>query len=69
MNRKSILTRTKHDYKVILKIFCRWLKDGEEYPEEVQWIRARIKNPEEVPTEEVNRLSDVVQTSWTKCSS
>jgi integrase/recombinase XerD len=52
---------TKHDYKVILKIFYKWLRGSEDYPEEVRWIRARVKNnhmlPEEVLTEEdIKRL-------------
>lgn len=54
---------TKHDYKVILKIFYRWLRKAESYPEEVKWIRARVKNnnmlPEELLTEEeVKHLAD-----------
>ena len=28
---------TKHDYKVTLKIFFRWLKKTDEYPPEVKW--------------------------------
>ncbi|MEM3012579.1 MAG: tyrosine-type recombinase/integrase [Candidatus Hadarchaeales archaeon] len=48
---------TKHDYKVTLKKFYRWLRGGEDYPDEVKWIKATIKNndkklPEELLTEE-----------------
>jgi len=47
---------TKHDYKIILKIFYRWLKKTEDYPEEVRWIKPVVKNnnilPEEVLTED-----------------
>jgi len=32
---------TKHDYKVIFKIFYKWLKDSRVYPDEVAWIRVR----------------------------
>jgi len=51
---------TKHDYKVILRVFYKWLRK-EERPEEVGWIRIREANrhklPEELLTvEEVNRL-------------
>jgi len=54
---------TKHDYKIILKIFYRWLKKTEEYPEEVKWIRPRVKKgrllPEEILTEgEVEKLTE-----------
>jgi len=54
---------TKHDYKLILKIFYKWLKKTEDYPEEVRWIRTKVKNnnklPEELLTEEeIKRLVD-----------
>lgn len=54
---------TKRDYKITLKKFFKWLKGGEEYPEEVKWIRARVKNrhllPEELLTEEeVERIAE-----------
>jgi site-specific recombinase XerD len=54
---------TKHDYKTILKIFFRWLRKSEEYPEEVRWIKTRPKNnnvlPEELLTEdEVKKMAE-----------
>lgn len=54
---------TKHDYKLILKIFFRWLRKTEDYPEEVRWIKTRIKNnnllPEEVLTEdEIKKMAE-----------
>ena len=52
---------TKHDYKAMLRIFYRWLRQTDDLPEEVKWIRPgkRRKNvlPEELLTEEeVKRL-------------
>lgn len=52
---------TKHDYKAMLRIFYKWLRRTDEFPEEVKWIRPgrRRKNilPEELITEEeVKRL-------------
>jgi integrase len=53
---------TKYDYKFILKKFYKWLRNTEDhYPEEVRWIKPRIKNkrmlPEELLTEDdVDRL-------------
>jgi len=52
---------TKRDYKLILKIFFKWLKNSEDYPEEVSWIKTRVRNsnmfPEGLLTEEeVKRL-------------
>jgi site-specific recombinase XerD/ribosomal protein L40E len=56
---------TKHDYKVILRVFYRWLRKTD-YPEEVSWIKISRKNalklPEELLTvEEVNRLVDAAE--------
>ena len=42
---------TKHDYKVILKIFFRWLRKTDDYPEEVRWIKATPKNGNKLPEE------------------
>jgi len=54
---------TKHDYKAIIKSFFRWLRQSEEYPPEVKWIRTNVRNasklPEELLTvEEVRRIVD-----------
>ncbi|MEM3531153.1 MAG: site-specific integrase [Nitrososphaerales archaeon] len=56
---------TKHDYKVALKKFYKWLKgNNEEYPEEVRWIKTTLKEkdlllPEQLLTEdEVMKLVD-----------
>lgn len=47
---------TKHDFKVIIKIFYRWLRKTDDYPDEVKWIRATVRNgnllPEEILTED-----------------
>ncbi|MHC1567680.1 MAG: tyrosine-type recombinase/integrase [Candidatus Syntropharchaeia archaeon] len=53
---------TKHDFKVVIKRFYRWLRGTEEYPEEVKWIKTTVKEnqtklPEELLTEEeIRRL-------------
>ena len=54
---------TKHDYKVIIKVFYRFLRQTDEYPDEVKWIRATIKHnkmlPEELLTEDdVKKLAE-----------
>lgn len=53
---------TKHDYKVILKVFFRWLRNTD-YPEEVSWIKIKKSNGHKLPdelltAEEVFRLVD-----------
>lgn len=53
---------TKHDFKVVIKRFFKWLRSTDEYPEEVKWIKTTVKEsnsklPEELLTEEeVKRL-------------
>lgn len=56
---------TKHDSKVMLKRFYKWLKgNDEEYPPEVKWIKSTIKRHEKklpgegelITQEDVNRL-------------
>lgn len=56
---------TKHDYKVIIKRFYKWLKDDdEEYPNEVKWIKTTFKKkdailPQNLLTEEdIQKLVD-----------
>ena len=65
IERKDYSAWTKHDYKVAIKRFYKWLKGrGEEYPEEVKWIKTTLKKkdavlPSDLITEdEVKRLVD-----------
>jgi integrase/recombinase XerD len=58
---------TKHDYKLALKKFFKFLKGTEDYPEEVRWIKLTISRnnhllPEELLTEdEVKRMAEVAR--------
>ena len=53
---------TKHDYRVVLKKFFKWLQGTEDYPPEVKWLSSTVKKernrlPEELLTQdEVKRL-------------
>ncbi|MBN1860303.1 MAG: tyrosine-type recombinase/integrase [Candidatus Thermoplasmatota archaeon] len=53
---------TKHDYKIVIKRFYKWLRSTEECPLEVKWIKCTVKEsdvrlPEELLTaEEINKL-------------
>lgn len=56
---------TKYDFKIILKMFYKWLKgNDEEFPPEIKWLRAKLKNenhklPEDLLTEdEVLKLAN-----------
>lgn len=64
---------TIYTYKVIIKKFWKWLKKTEDaYPEEVKWIKPRVKNrthklPEELLTEEdIKKLIEVADNTRDK---
>lgn len=47
----------KHDLKVALKKFYKWLRGTDDYPEEVRWLKTTVRNlnrklPEELVTQE-----------------
>jgi site-specific recombinase XerD/ribosomal protein L40E len=55
--------RYKYEFFITIRIFFRWLKQTEEYPEEVKWIKPRYKDkhklPEEILTEgEIKALTE-----------
>lgn len=62
---------TKHDFKVVLRRYYRWLKglnENDPFPEEVRWIKISIKNadkklPEDILTEE--EIKKLAQTAYT----
>jgi site-specific recombinase XerD/ribosomal protein L40E len=65
-SRRDYTDWTKHDYKVTLKKFYRWLRGFEkpDYPEEVKWIKTTKKKgeilPEEILTqEEIEKMAKV----------
>jgi site-specific recombinase XerD/ribosomal protein L40E len=64
---------TKRDYKQIIKTFYQWLRNsGDDFPDEVRWIKTRIKKhrqklPEELLTEEdVHKMIEVAQNARDK---
>jgi site-specific recombinase XerD len=69
LERSDYSAWTKHDYKVTIKRFYKWLKGaGEDYPPEVKWIKTTLKTkdvllPENLLTEEeVQQLVDAAST-------
>jgi len=57
LERSDYSAWTKHDYKVALKKFYRWLNGGDDYPQEVKWIKTTLKSkdailPDHLLTEE-----------------
>lgn len=66
---------TKHDYKVILRRYYRWLRgfgDNDPFPEEVRWIKIGVRNannklPEDILTlEEVQKIAKAAYTKRDK---
>lgn len=59
---------TKYDYKIVLKLFYKWLKGNDEtVPNEVKWLKPKLKNgrhklPEDLITEdEVMQLVEAAE--------
>jgi len=73
LERSDYSAWTKHDYKVAIKRFYKWLKgSGEEYPPEVKWIKTTLKKkdvllPDQLVTEEeVKKIIDSADTPRNK---
>jgi len=72
IEKKDYSDWTKHDYKVAVKKFYKWLRDTEEYPAEVKWIKTTVKRrngklPEGLLTEEeVKKLIEAANNSRDK---
>ena len=53
---------TKHDYKVVLKRFYKWLrKTGDEYPEEVKWVKTTMKAKDEILPEDLLTEDEIMK--------
>ncbi len=62
--KESLSLVTKHDCKVIIKRFYKWLKgNDEEYPPEVKWIKSKIKRHEKSLLAMVSLSSKKILTS------
>jgi len=58
LEEKPYAEYTKYDFKIVLKMFYKWLKgNDEEFPQEIKWLKPKLKNnvhklPEELLSEE-----------------
>lgn len=59
LEKQDYTPHTKHDYKVVFKRFFKWLRDSEEYPEEVRWLKTTIKRDDSTIPEELLTQDDV----------
>ena len=62
---KDLAEYTKYDFKIVLKMFYKWLKGNDEvFPPEISWLKPKIKNenhklPEELLSEDdIKKLAD-----------
>jgi site-specific recombinase XerD len=68
LERSNYSAWTKHDYKVVIKRFYKWLNGDEEYPQEVKWIKTTFKKKDSLLPknllieEEVQQLVDSAST-------
>lgn len=52
IEQKNLSEWTKHDYKVVIKRFYKWLDGDDDYPERVKWIKTtHRKNKKKIPDE------------------
>jgi len=61
IERSNYSPYTKHDYRVVLKRFYRWLRKSEDYPEEVKWIRTTLKMKDELLPEDLLSEEEVMK--------
>jgi len=50
---------TKYNYLVIIRRFYKWLRQSEEYPKEVKWIKPRIKQHKKTMPKDLLNFNDV----------
>lgn len=66
VDKEEYAENTKRDFKVVIKRFWKWLKDTEDYPNEVKWIKTsknhrlekKIRTKDVLSEEEVYRMVD-----------
>ncbi|MBS3052726.1 MAG: tyrosine-type recombinase/integrase [Candidatus Aenigmarchaeota archaeon] len=71
IQQQSYTDWTKTDFKKILKKFHKWLRQTEEFPPEVKWIKTNVRNHKKLPNElltkeEVERLANTTDNSRDK---
>jgi site-specific recombinase XerD len=61
LERSNYSAWTKHDYKVVIKRFYKWLNGGNEYPEAVKWITTTFKKKDSLLPKDLLTEDDVKQ--------
>lgn len=73
IEQKEYAAWTKKDYKVTIKRFYKWLRETDDFPQEVKWIKTTLKQkdkklPKDILTEEeIAQLIDSSTNIRTKC--
>ncbi len=61
---RNVSPWTKHDYKAVLKRFYKWLRDSDNYPPEVRWIKLsrnipnKLQKKDLLTVEEIEKIAD-----------
>lgn len=50
---------TKYNYLVIIRRFYKWLRQGDDYPKEVKWIKPRIKQHKKTMPKQLLTIEDI----------
>jgi site-specific recombinase XerD len=61
IERKDLSDWSKHDYKMALKKFFKWLRNSEDYLEEVKWLKIKVvrsRLPEVLTNQEVTSMAE-----------
>jgi len=61
IERKQYKSWTKHDYKLAIKKFFKFLKGTEDYPDEVRWLRLNLDSSSHLLPEELLTIEDVTR--------
>ncbi len=56
---KNFKDWTKYNYLVIIRRFYQWLRQSDEYPKEVKWIKPRIKQHKKTMPKQLLTIADI----------
>lgn len=63
---RGFAEHTKYDFKIVLKMFYKWLKgDDENFPSEISWLKPRLKNEKHKLPEELLNEDEILKLAET----
>lgn len=61
VKKRGLAEWTYHTYCVILKRLYKWLRGSEDYPPEVKWIKARVRNKTTITADKLLSEQEVLR--------